>query len=649
MSIGSAIKVFLSTSKGKVIATSGGTAVAVGIGVAVLLQGGGYRSISVEQIGGTVNVIGEKNNGSAYVGENLYSGDDITVLDASELTMCMDGDKFVYADANTHFSLEASDKSEDSRIRINLDAGSELNVLENKLGENESYQVDTPNSTMSVRGTKFRVTVFKGSDGLIYTLMEVEDGLVLVQLKTTDGSYNGIEQLFSPGQSAFIRGNSDFSEFVMTGMLDSNDIENGDDDSNKLKLAYDNLPEDGMERLLALLDRLNQPEPEPEEEEEEVVEEEPEEESEEEEEEELEEEPEAETPTLTVALADKESVFKKMYDEAVTGIDGETGYFVLTDGTLFDPVYYAEHNPDVVEKFGSKDEELLAHYLIYGKDEKRAPSEKVAKAKEDEWLSFAKMLDEDMAAKMAASEAAEAAKYAKPEPVKSSSGGGEDTTSTSSSLKTASNSGGVISQTPGIVIDGIVSTGLYSYDLLSGNTVVAEYDGTSYIPKAPGVYYLPIPESQFNPSLSIGTDFEFSYIDFGSVGVDGITIVDNTVATRPALMALKNGPTYNTTIDAQNVTVFNDNSSGSTKRNGTAKNITGLFDVISETASGFNDQPGELTFGNGKLTVTRQNYQNDMVYSYNGTNYHIDNYDTTYHTITSNNATYTINSDGSVS
>ncbi len=316
MNIVPALKLFLKTSKGKVVAASSGTVVAVGIGAAVILQGGGYRSIAVEAVTGIVNVIGERNNGEAYVGENLYSGDDISVMDASELTMCMDGDKYVYADANTHFTLEASDKSEDSRIKIHLDAGSELNVLENKLGANESYEVDTPNSTMSVRGTKFRVTVYKGSDGLIYTLTEVEDGQVLVRLKTTDGSYNGIEQLFTPGQSAFIRGNSSFSEFIMTGMLDSNDLENGDDDSDKLKLAYDNLPEDGMERLIALLDKINQPEPEePEETPEEPAEEEP----VEEEGEEPEEEAEEEESVLKLSLVDNRSVFQQMYDSAVIG------------------------------------------------------------------------------------------------------------------------------------------------------------------------------------------------------------------------------------------------------------------------------------------------------------------------------------------
>ena len=189
------IKTLLATTKGKIIAGCSAAAVVaiVGVVVAVIVSKSGYRSISVEDVKGTVNVVGEKNNGQAYKGERLYSGDDVSVMEASELTMCMDNDKYVYADENTHFKLESNSNKKTSKIKIVLDKGSELNELTQKLGANDSYDVDTPNSTMSVRGTVFRVTVFKGDDNYIYTLVEVEKGVVLARLKTLSGTYNGIE------------------------------------------------------------------------------------------------------------------------------------------------------------------------------------------------------------------------------------------------------------------------------------------------------------------------------------------------------------------------------------------------------------------------------------------------------------------------
>ena len=237
---------FLKTTKGKVVTlASGAGVIAVGIAIAVLMQGSGYRSIAVNVLEGTVNVTGEKNNGNAYVGQNLYSGDDVTVASASSLTMCMDGDKYVYADADTHFSLEASKPNDDSRIKINLDAGSELNELKNKLADGESYVVDTPNSTMSVRGTTFRVTVYKGEDGLWYTLLEVIDGTVEVALKTEDGTYNGVVEKFGEGQAAMVRGNSEFSEFIV-----------GEENEVVLLFDYNMLPEGAVSRVVEILTYL---------------------------------------------------------------------------------------------------------------------------------------------------------------------------------------------------------------------------------------------------------------------------------------------------------------------------------------------------------------------------------------------------------
>lgn len=237
---------FLKTTKGKVVTlASGAGVIAVGIAIAVLMQGSGYRSIAVNGLEGTVNVTGEKNNGNAYVGQNLYSGDDVTVASASSLTMCMDGDKYVYADSDTHFSLEASNPKDDSRIKINLDAGSELNELKNKLADGESYVVDTPNSTMSVRGTTFRVTVYKGEDGLWYTLLEVISGTVEVALKTEDGTYNGIVAQFGEGQAAMVRGNSEFSEFIV-----------GEENEEILIFDYKQLPENAVPRVEMIISFL---------------------------------------------------------------------------------------------------------------------------------------------------------------------------------------------------------------------------------------------------------------------------------------------------------------------------------------------------------------------------------------------------------
>jgi len=236
------MKDFFKSTKGKIITlASGATVIAIGIVLAVVLQGNGYRSIVVEQTNGQVLVTGEKNNGDAYQGEKLFNGDGVSVEKESSLVMCMDLDKYVYADAETSFGIQASSAKEDSKLKIVLNSGSELNELKSKLGANDTYEVDTPNSTMSVRGTTFRVTVYT-QGGLVYSLLEVKEGEVLVKLKTSDGTYNGIEKSFTAGQSALIRGNSDFSEFVV-----------GEESEIILILDYELLPENAVERLIELI------------------------------------------------------------------------------------------------------------------------------------------------------------------------------------------------------------------------------------------------------------------------------------------------------------------------------------------------------------------------------------------------------------
>ena len=74
--------------------------------------------------------------------------------------------------------------------------------------------MDTPNSTMAVRGTVFRVEVREGKDGKIYTYLAVLNGAVKVELKTTEGKYNGVSETIPAGTAAAIRADETFSEFI---------------------------------------------------------------------------------------------------------------------------------------------------------------------------------------------------------------------------------------------------------------------------------------------------------------------------------------------------------------------------------------------------------------------------------------------------
>ena len=66
-------------------------------------------------------------------------------------------------------------------------SGAITNDIRNKLSEGSSYEVNTPNSTMSVRGTMFRVAVYEENGGK-YTKVSVFEGKVSTRLVYKDGT-----------------------------------------------------------------------------------------------------------------------------------------------------------------------------------------------------------------------------------------------------------------------------------------------------------------------------------------------------------------------------------------------------------------------------------------------------------------------------
>jgi len=142
-----------------------------------------YRTIAVSEANGTTNITrSEKETFDAYKGVHLLSGDDAKVNASADMTLELDNDKHVYAEEKTHFFLTADGKENSTKTVINLAEGSVLVSIDNKLGAEESFEVDTPNSIMSVRGTVFRVSV-EIIGGKVFTTVQTFEGSVEVSSK----------------------------------------------------------------------------------------------------------------------------------------------------------------------------------------------------------------------------------------------------------------------------------------------------------------------------------------------------------------------------------------------------------------------------------------------------------------------------------
>lgn len=214
------MKGFLATLKGKIIAAVAGVLVVAGVVVVVVAVTSpkDYRTIKIEELNGQTIISNASNSSQdAYAGMNLKSGDVVTVQKDANMTLLLDMDKYMFADAGTKFTVEASGNSEKSntKTRIVLEEGSVLCRLDSKLGDGESFEVETPNSVMSVRGTIFKMTIYKDENGDNYVRVDVLEGSVKVDLYNENGEKTGEEGLIEAGQAATVHSNTDLSEFVI--------------------------------------------------------------------------------------------------------------------------------------------------------------------------------------------------------------------------------------------------------------------------------------------------------------------------------------------------------------------------------------------------------------------------------------------------
>ena len=175
----------------RMIALIAGIAVVVIAAVVVLvlvLRGGeSFRLLKMYEFEGTGSVFREsKGDITPYPNMVLESGDKVS-LDTGRLTIQADEDKYIHLDEHSTIQLVASGNGTDSKTKIELLKGGISNDIRNKLSANSSYEINTPNSTMSVRGTVFYTFIYE-KDGVKYTRVCVFEGEVDTHLVYKDGT-----------------------------------------------------------------------------------------------------------------------------------------------------------------------------------------------------------------------------------------------------------------------------------------------------------------------------------------------------------------------------------------------------------------------------------------------------------------------------
>jgi len=210
----------------------------------VLFREESYRVIQISNIEGSAEVDREEIGLlDAYNGMMLQSEDDVEVQKESYLYLKLDEDKYVMMEPETKFHLEAAGNSENSKTVIQLTSGAVVNRLDNKLSEEAMYEVTTPNSTMAIRGTVFRVVVIPSEGGTgTETYISVFEGEVSCSPVQPDGTIGG-EVIVTANKGIEIRNAEDGS--VIVG--DVEDIDYSSFESEVLQFVLDAMKEKGKD------------------------------------------------------------------------------------------------------------------------------------------------------------------------------------------------------------------------------------------------------------------------------------------------------------------------------------------------------------------------------------------------------------------
>ena len=180
----------------KLLAIIGSAVALVAIVVAcIFIFAGGedsYRSIKVFEIDGSCKVERDGDTLDAFKNMALSSGDTLTVGDGSFTRLKLDDDKYVYLEANTKIKLNATGTANDSKTTVFVERGSMLTEVKKKLSATSSYDIVTPNTTMSIRGTKTLTEVLEDALGAIKTSAVVIEGNVKFSTIQKDSKGNPV-------------------------------------------------------------------------------------------------------------------------------------------------------------------------------------------------------------------------------------------------------------------------------------------------------------------------------------------------------------------------------------------------------------------------------------------------------------------------
>lgn len=176
----------------------------------------GFRIIKLIDFAGKVE-IKRKDVGilDPYNDLRLIADDKVQTYDESKAYFSLDSDKYIYCQENSLVQIDSVGSEKNSRTKITLLKGNELNEIQNPLSSKSKYNVETPNSIMSVRGTVFKVSVKYDKNGESYATLNVYEGAVKTELVFPDGTISD-PIVVKKGYAVDTHGTDKLSEYIIS-------------------------------------------------------------------------------------------------------------------------------------------------------------------------------------------------------------------------------------------------------------------------------------------------------------------------------------------------------------------------------------------------------------------------------------------------
>lgn len=151
------------------------------VGTIMIVQNNGHRVIKVDKVSGDASLEREAVKQEIYEGTNLKSQDAVITGRDGQVELLVDSDKHIWVQENTKFKVVSNGDENRGKLKIELQYGTSLVEIEEKLPAGAFFEVETPNATIGVRGTIFETSYYEEENK---TVVVVTSGVVEVTSDT---------------------------------------------------------------------------------------------------------------------------------------------------------------------------------------------------------------------------------------------------------------------------------------------------------------------------------------------------------------------------------------------------------------------------------------------------------------------------------